>query len=87
MKTVELGHRIYFVNALELARKLSRAMAENRLHRELGALSNQTLVIIDEVGYLSLDAAQSALVFQVICRRYDRNLATVLTAGSPAGVP
>jgi DNA replication protein DnaC len=80
VKTVELGHRIYFVNALELARKLSKAMAENRLHRELGTLSNQKLVIIDEVGYLSLDAAQSALVFQLICRRYDRNLATVLTS-------
>jgi DNA replication protein DnaC len=80
VKSVELGHRIYFVNALELARKLSKAMAENRLHRELGALSNQKLVIIDEVGYLSLDAAQSALVFQVICRRYDRNLATLLTS-------
>jgi DNA replication protein DnaC len=78
--TAELGHRAYFVGAMELARKLSKAMAENRLHRELNSLVHKKLLIVDEVGYLALDAAQSALIFQVICRRYDRNLSTVLTS-------
>jgi DNA replication protein DnaC len=78
--TAELGHRIYFVTAVDLARKLSKAMADNRLHRQLNGLIHKKLVIIDEVGYLALDAAQSALVFQVICRRYDSGLATVLTS-------
>lgn len=78
--TAELGHRVYFINALELARKLSRAMAENRLHRELNGLIHKKLVILDEVGYLTLDAPQSALVFQVISRRYDLGLSTVLTS-------
>jgi DNA replication protein DnaC len=78
--TAELGHRVYFISALDLARKLSKAMAENRLHRELNALVHKKLLIIDEIGYVSLDPAQSALVFQVLCRRYDRGLATVLTS-------
>jgi DNA replication protein DnaC len=78
--TAELGHRVYFATALELARKLSKALAENRLHRELNSLIHKKLLILDEVGYLTLDAAQSALVFQVLCRRYERNLATVLTS-------
>ena len=78
--TAELGHRVYFATALELARKLSKALAENRLHRELNGLIHKKLLILDEVGYLTLDAAQSALVFQVICARYDRSLATVLTS-------
>ncbi len=80
MITAELGHRVYFANALELARKLSKAMAENRLHRELNGLIHKKLLILDEIGYLPLDAAQSALVFQVICRRYDKALSTVLTS-------
>jgi DNA replication protein DnaC len=78
--TAELGHRIYFVTAVDLARKLSKAMADNRLHRELNGLIHKQLVVIDEVGYLALDAPQSALVFQVICRRYDGGLSTVLTS-------
>jgi DNA replication protein DnaC len=78
--TAELGHRVYFMNAMELARKLGRAMAENRLPREFNALIHKKLLIIDEVGYLTLDAAQSALLFQVISRRYERELATVLTS-------
>src|SRR5262245_62908576 len=72
--TAELGHRVYFVSAIELARKLSKAMAENRLHRELNALIHKKLLILDEVGYLTLDASQSALVFQVISRRYEKEL-------------
>jgi DNA replication protein DnaC len=78
--TAELGHRVYFVSALDLARKLSKAMAENRLHRELNALIHKKVLIIDEIGYLALDAAQSALVFQLLCRRYDRDLSTILTS-------
>ena len=78
--TAELGHRVYFIGAMELARKLSKAMAENRLHRELNALIHKKLLVLDEMGYLPLDAAQSALVFQVLSRRYERDLATVITS-------
>jgi DNA replication protein DnaC len=78
--TCELGHRVYFTPALEMARKLTKAMAENRLHRELTKLTHPKLLIIDEVGYLSLDAAQSSLVFQALCRRYDRGLSVVITS-------
>jgi DNA replication protein DnaC len=78
--TAELGHRVYFISAIDLARKLARAMAENRLHREVGILTRPKLLIIDEVGYLSLDPAQSALVFQVIAKRYEQENATILTA-------
>lgn len=60
--------------------KLGKALAENRLHRELNALIHKKLLVIDEVGYLALDAAQSSLLFQVLSRRYDRDLATILTS-------
>lgn len=33
--TAELGHRVYFTTAIDMARKLSKAMAENRLHRAM----------------------------------------------------
>ena len=78
--TCEWGHRAYFTTALDLARKLTRALQENRLPRELNSLIHKKLLILDEVGYLTLDAAQSSLLFQVISRRYERELATVLTS-------
>lgn len=78
--TCELGHRAYFTTAMDLARKLSKALHENRLHRELNGLIHKKLLILDEVGYLTLDPAQSSLLFQVIGKRYERDLATVLTS-------
>ena len=78
--TCELGHRAYFTTAIDLVRKLTKALHENRLPRELNGLIHQKLLILDEVGYLTLDAPQSSLLFQVIGRRYDRDLATVLTS-------
>lgn len=78
--TCELGHRVYFTSAMDLARKLTLAMEQNRLHRQLCALTQPKLLIIDEVGYLSLDATQASLLFQVICQRYEKNQAIILTS-------
>jgi DNA replication protein DnaC len=78
--TAELGHRVYFTTAMEMARKLSKAMAENRLHREMNTLCHPKLLVLDEIGYLALDAPQSALVFQAICKRYEKGHAIVLTS-------
>lgn len=78
--TAEMGHRVYFTTAIEMARKLSKAMAENRLHRELNNMTRPKLLIIDEVGYLKLDSVQASLVFQVISNRYEKNSPVILTS-------
>ena len=85
MMTAEMGHRVYFTTAVELARKLTLAMAQNRLHRELNALTQPKLLILDEVGYLTFDAAQASLLFQVICRRYDKAQSVILTSNKAFG--
>jgi DNA replication protein DnaC len=59
--TAELGHRIYFTTAIELARRMARAMAENRLSREIKNLTRPKLLIIDEVGYLTLETTHASL--------------------------
>lgn len=78
--TAEAGHRVYFTTAIEMTRRLSKALAENRLHRELHNLTRPKLLIIDEVGYLQLDQTQASLFFQVISQRYDNNSAIILTS-------
>lgn len=85
MMTAEKGHRVYFTTAVDLARKLSLAVAQNRLHRELNALTQPKLLILDEVGYLTFDATQASLLFQVISRRYEKGQAIVLTSNKAFG--
>lgn len=83
MRVCELGQRAYFTSAIELARRLTRATLENRLHREIKNLVRPSLLIIDEVGYLTLDATQASLLFQVIAERYEKQQAIVLTSNKP----
>jgi DNA replication protein DnaC len=83
--TAERGHRVYFTTAMDLAVKLTRAVDGNRLHRELKALMQPKLVIVDEVGYLRLDGLQASLLFQVICQRYQKERPLVLTSNKAFG--
>lgn len=78
--TAHMGHRIYFTTAIELARRMARAIAENRLSREIRNLTRPKLLIIDEVGYLALEQARASLLFQAICERYEKRQAIILTS-------
>jgi DNA replication protein DnaC len=78
--TAELGHRVYFTTAIEMARRLQKALAENRLHREMKNLTRPKLLVIDEVGYLGLEPTQASLLFQVISSRYEREQSIILTS-------
>ncbi len=80
VRTAELGHRVYFSTALDLATRLTKAVDSNRLHRQLKTLTQPKLLIIDEVGYLPLDPVQSSLLFQVICQRYQKGQSIALTS-------
>jgi DNA replication protein DnaC len=83
--TAELGHRVYFTSAIEMARRLTKALAENHLSREMNNLTRPTLLIIDEVGYLALEPVQASLLFQVISNRYERNGSIILTSNKAFG--
>jgi DNA replication protein DnaC len=46
----------------------------------LKMLTTPKLLIVDEVGYLGLDHDQASLLFQVICQRYEKQAATIITS-------
>jgi DNA replication protein DnaC len=81
----EMGHRVYFTNAMDLAHRLTKAVDSNSLDRQLKALMQPKLLIIDEVGYLTFDQVQASLLFQVICNRYQRNQPIALTSNKAFG--
>ena len=80
VKVAEMGHRVYFTTAMDLAHRLTKAVDTNRLHRQLNALMQPKLLIIDEVGYIAFDSLQASLLFQVICNRYQRQQSIALTS-------
>jgi DNA replication protein DnaC len=83
--TAELGHRVYFTTALDLARRLAKAMAENRLHRQLNAFIQPKVLVLDEVGYLALDPTYASLLFQLIAKRYEKRQPLILTSNKAFG--
>ena len=76
----ERAQRLLFLTALDLARRMKTAFAQNRMPHYLKMLTTPKLLIVDEVGYLGLDHEQASLLFQVICSRYEKQSATIITS-------
>ena len=68
----ERGQRLLFLTAMELARRMKTAFAQNRMPHYLKMLTTLKLLIVDEIGYLGLDHEQASLLFQVIGSRYEK---------------
>lgn len=76
-------HRIKtrFITAADLVMQLQAAQSQHKLERYLQNHNTKIqLLIIDEVGYLPLNQPQAHLFFQVISKRYDRKLPTIVTS-------
>ena len=68
----------YFIKCHELLQQLKRAKLENRLENKLKYINRYKLLIIDELGYLTIDKEDSNLFFQLIDMRYEKK-STILT--------
>ena len=66
------GREARFFTASSLVMRLRRAKEEGRLDRELSAIGKAEMVVVDELGYLPLDAEGARLLFQVISAAYER---------------
>lgn len=64
-------HKIKFTTLLDMVASLQRAFEAGNLSHRLSVYVKPRLLVIDEVGFLPLDKAQSSLFFQVVCRRYE----------------
>lgn len=77
--SVEAGYRTYYTTAAELAARCHRAAIEGRWATTMRFYAGPRLLIIDEVGYLSLAAEAAAALFQVIAQRYLRGSVILTT--------
>ncbi len=68
-----------FFTASSLVMRLRRARDEGRLDRELQQLGRARLLVLDELGFLPLDADGARLLFQVFSGAYERQSLVITT--------
>jgi DNA replication protein DnaC len=79
VEAVRAGRSVYFSPLADIIDNLARADREGRLRERIRYLCRAQLLIIDEIGYLSVGAGAGNLFFQLVNARYERG-AMILTS-------
>ncbi|MBL4942016.1 MAG: IS21-like element helper ATPase IstB [Colwellia sp.] len=81
-QAVMQGYTVIFTSAANMLNDLATQDGDNALRRRLAYYAKPTLLIIDEVGYLSYSNRHADLLFEIINRRYEKS-ATLVTTNRP----
>ena len=76
------GHTVLRVTASEMLTDLAVQETSSALNRRLRRYTSPSLLLVDEVGYLSYDSRAGDLFFEVISRRHQQS-SIVLTTNRP----
>ncbi len=79
VEAVRAGRSVYFSPLADILDSLAKAEREGRLRERIRYLCRSQLLIIDEIGYLSVGSAAGNLFFQLVNARYERG-AMILTS-------
>ncbi len=79
VEAIRAGRSVYFSPLADIIDSLAKADREGRLRERIRYLCRAQLLIIDEIGYLSLGATAGNLLFQLVNARYERG-AMILTS-------
>lgn len=79
LEAIRKGYSVRFCRVNDLLIQLKEARSDRHLNAMLKALLKCQLLILDELGYISLDQDASKLLFQVIAGRYEVR-STVVTS-------
>ena len=74
--------KVLFTSAMDMINQLIAAEADRSLLKKLHYYQSPTLLVVDELGYLSLGQQGSDFFFQVISARH-QNRSTILTTNLP----
>jgi len=73
------GHTVRFITAAELLSDLAAQESTSALQRRLRRHLRPSLLLIDELGYLSYDHRHADLLFEVVSRRYTNKSIVITT--------
>lgn len=72
VEAVNAGYQVRFYTFTELVTDLYAALADNSLNKKISSILKNDLIILDELGYLSMDETASDHIFQLITRAYEK---------------
>jgi len=73
------GYRGHFYNAQDLLNELYSSLADRTTSKLLHTLSNYDVIVIDELGYLTLTPEQINIFFKLIDMRYQKKTTIITT--------
>jgi DNA replication protein DnaC len=79
VEAVRAGRSVYFSPLADIIDSLAKAEREGRLRERIRYLCRASLLIIDEIGYLTIGAGAGNLFFQLVNARYEKG-AMILTS-------
>ncbi len=81
-KACQANLRVLITPAMQMLNQLVASQADHSLVRKLKIYTDPTLLVVDELGYLSLDQQTSNLFYQVISTRHAERRSTVITTNT-----
>jgi DNA replication protein DnaC len=78
LKAIENGYRCQFIRAQDLFDQMYSSLADRSTRQLLNRLMRLDVLLIDELGYLTLKPEQSNIFFKLMEERYHRH-ATIIT--------
>ncbi len=73
-EAIRHGYSVLFTSATAIVTTLVKGHSEGRLEQRLSQLSKPRLLILDQFGYLPFEPAAAHLLFQLVSRRYEREV-------------
>ena len=79
---IRRGRRVAFTTCVRLVQDLLRAKQELRLSRAIQKLAYYEALVIDDIGYVRKDEAETSVLFELISHRYERR-SLLVTSNQP----
>ena len=79
---IDAGRRVLFTRCSDLVQRLQAARRDLRLPQELAKLDRFDLLILDDLSYVRRDQAETSVLFELMCERYERK-SLAITANTP----
>jgi DNA replication protein DnaC len=81
-RACQANQRVLFTTAMDMLNHLLASQVDHSLIRKLKIYTEPALLVVDELGYLSLDQHTSNLFYQVISTRHSNKRSTLITTNT-----
>ncbi len=81
-RACQANKRVLFTTAADMLNHLNASQIDHSLIRKLKLYTEPALLVIDELGYLSLDQQTSNLFYQVVSARHSQKRSTIITTNT-----